>query len=392
MQLTTKQEQGLKIAVERHFFGERFTVISGYAGAGKSTLVKFIIQALNIPEEQVCYACFTGKAAQVLLKKGNKNVCTLHRLLYTSYPLPNGKFRRVPKISLDPYKVIIVDEVSMAPMELMKLLLSHRGIYVICLGDPFQLPPIDEKQDNHLLDHPHIFLDEIMRQAQESEIIRVSMDIREGRPLNIQNGNEVKILPKSELNEGMLLWADQVLCATNATRVSLNNQMRDLLGRCGDPQDGDKVICLRNYWDNIAENEDPLVNGTIGYLQNSYSSFSQVPAYLGGYRFETTCGNFVSDSGALFSDLEIDKKMILTGEKCCNWKVAYTLGKNMKTAHLVPKEFTYGYAITGHKAQGSEWDKVLVVEESFPFAKEEHARWLYTCVTRAADKLVLIKK
>jgi exodeoxyribonuclease-5 len=290
------------------------------------------------------------------------------------------------------YKVIVVDEVSMAPMELMKLLLSHKDIYVICLGDPFQLPPVDKDQDNRLLENPHIFLDEIMRQAQESEIIRVSMAVREGKPLLPQNGEEVKILPKEELNEGMLLWADQVLCATNATRISLNNQMRNLLGRTGAPQDGDKVICLRNYWDDIAINQDPLVNGTIGYLQNSYSSFSQVPAYLGGYRFETTCGNFVSDSGALFPDLEMDKKMILTGEKCCNWKVAYTLGKNMKTAHLVPKEFTYGYAITGHKAQGSEWDKVLVVEEGFPFAREEHARWLYTCVTRAAEKLVLIKK
>lgn len=392
MQLTAKQEQGLKIAVERHFFGEKFTVISGYAGSGKSTLVKHIIEALDIPEEQVCYACFTGKAAQVLLKKGNKNVCTLHRLLYTSYPLPNGKFRRVPKISLEPYRIIVVDEVSMAPMELMKLLLSHKGIYVICLGDPFQLPPVDKNQDNHLLDHPHIFLDEIMRQAQESEIIRVSMDVREGRPLLPQNGEEVKILPKAELNEGMLLWADQVLCATNATRVSLNNQMRELLGRTGEPQDGDKVICLRNYWDNIAANEDPLVNGTIGYLQNSYSSFSQVPMYMGGQRFETTCGNFLSDSGALFTNLEMDKKMILTGEKCCDWKLAYALGKNMRTAHLVPKEFTYGYAITGHKAQGSEWDKVLVIEEGFPFAREEHARWLYTCVTRAAEKLVLIKK
>ena len=129
MQLTEKQEQGLRIATQRHFLGEKFTVISGFAGSGKSTLVKFIIEALEVPEEQVCYACFTGKAAQVLLKKGNKNVCTLHRLLYTSYPLPNGKFRRVPKISLDPYKVIVVDEVSMAPMELMKLLCAQNAYF-----------------------------------------------------------------------------------------------------------------------------------------------------------------------------------------------------------------------------------------------------------------------
>ena len=54
-------------------------------------------------------------------------------------------------------------------------------------------------------------------------------------------------------------------------------------------------------------------------------------------------------------------------------------------------EFTYGYAVTTHKAQGSEWDKVLILEEKFPFEKEEHARWLYTAVTRASEKLVLVR-
>jgi exodeoxyribonuclease-5 len=57
----------------------------------------------------------------------------------------------------------------------------------------------------------------------------------------------------------------------------------------------------------------------------------------------------------------------------------------------VPYEFTYGYAITGHKAQGSQWSKVVVYEEGFPFVKEEHARWLYTCITRAQEKLVLLR-
>ena len=96
MILNTKQEQGLKIAVERYKNHEKFTVIAGYAGAGKSTLVRFIIEALDVPEEEVCYATFTGKAAQVLLKKGNKNVSTLHKLLYKSFPRPDGTFMRIP--------------------------------------------------------------------------------------------------------------------------------------------------------------------------------------------------------------------------------------------------------------------------------------------------------
>ena len=67
MELTAKQEQGLKIAVERYKNKERYTVIAGYAGSGKSTLIKFIISALRVhPEEEVCYVAFTGKAATVL--------------------------------------------------------------------------------------------------------------------------------------------------------------------------------------------------------------------------------------------------------------------------------------------------------------------------------------
>ena len=97
MVLTTKQEEGLKIAVERHRNGERYTTIAGYAGTGKSTLVKFIIEALQVEPSKVCYATYTGKAAQVLAKKGNKNAITLHRLLYDSFPLPAGGFYRKKK-------------------------------------------------------------------------------------------------------------------------------------------------------------------------------------------------------------------------------------------------------------------------------------------------------
>ena len=396
MELNEKQKNGLTLALQRYKNKEKYTVIAGYAGAGKSTLVRFIIEELKtygVKETDVCFACFTGKAAQVLLKKGNKNVITLHKLLYKSIPKESGGFVRIPNPSI-PYKIVVVDEVSMAPKTLMDLLFKH-NVYVICLGDPFQLPPVDKKEDNHLLDAPHIFLDEIMRQAQESEIIQLSMAIRENRPIEVFQGKEVQILNKEELNTGMLTWADQILVATNATRVSINTQMRKLLNFGEKPQDGDKIICLRNYWDCFSDNEEPLVNGTIGILKNSFLTKRYLPNIVksidGLSHIDLIMGDFISDSGMYFHSLEMDKKMIDTGEFSLDWKTVYQLNRNPRTRDIPPLEFTYGYAITCHKAQGSEWDKVLVIEEKFPFDKIEHARWLYTAVTRSSEKLVLVR-
>lgn len=393
MILNKGQEQGLKIAIERHKQGCKFTTIAGYAGTGKSTLVRYIIDALNIEEDRVCHCAFTGKAAEVLKKKGNKNVATLHRLLYEHIPRPAGGFFRKPKPFID-YDVIVVDEVSMAPKSLMELLFKHQ-VYVICLGDPFQLPPIDKDEDNHLLDNPHIFLDEIMRQEEDSEIIQLTMKIRNQEPIDYFNGNEVKIIPYSDLNTGVLQWGDQILTATNAKRQAINNQMRALQGRTGEPVDGDKIICLRNYWDDSSLNGDALINGTIGILQNSFQTWREIPRFVQSNirKFDVLVGDLVvPETNDVYQMTEMDRQMIITGEKCCDWRLSYKLGKlRPKYGEIVPKEFTYAYAITTHKSQGSEWPKVVVLEEKFPFDKIEHARWLYTACTRSSEKLVLVR-
>lgn len=399
MELTLKQQKGLEIAIQRYKDREKYTVISGYAGTGKSTLVRFIIDALSDlgidEEEDVCFACYTGKACQVLMNMGNKNVSTLHKLLYDSIPKPTGGWIRKPKTEID-YSIIIVDEVSMAPKQLMDLLFSHH-VHVICLGDPFQLPPIDKDSDNHLLDNPHIFLDEIMRQAAESEIIQLATKIRNFDNFNASmfGGNEVKIFDQNELSTGMLMWGDQVLVATNATRVKLNQVMRNELGHFNEPENGDKVICLRNYWDDYSDGGNPLVNGTIGYLNNPFPNFVRLPYWFNSFNGQRDIpiiiSEFISETNENYGTFNMDKKLILEGEKSLDWKTIYRLGKSEKTKHLIPYEFTYGYAITCHKAQGSQWNNVVIYEEGFPFAKEEHARWLYTAVTRGINKVVLLR-
>lgn len=398
MELNKKQKEGLELAVTRYINKEKITVIAGYAGTGKSTLVKFIISALEKydvdPEEDVVYTSFTGKATQVLQKKGNKNVKTLHKLLYDFYPRSNGTFFKKP-VDYIGYKIVIVDECSMVPKELFNQLLKY-PVHIICLGDPGQLPPVDKSDDNELLTNPHIFLDEIMRQEEQSEIIQLTMKIRAGEELKTFKGKEVQILEYKDLTSGMLLWADQVICSTNTTRVELNQKIRDLLNKNGNPQDGDKIICLRNYWDIFSNNLSPLVNGTIGYLKNTKELNIPIPKYITNDRLksiDTINCDFASDDNiSIYSNLLIDKKMILENEPTLNFKESFKMSKNEELKDLVPLSFTYAYAITCHKSQGSEWDNVLVIEESFPFDKDEHIKWLYTACTRAAKKLVIIKK
>lgn len=387
MVLTKKQEEGLKIAVERYNNGEPWTCIAGYAGTGKSTLVKFIVAALNLRPDDVCYITFTGKAALVLRDKGCPNAMTAHRLLYQSFPKYDGTFYHKPRRPIPPYKLIIVDEISMLPNEIWQLLLSH-NVHVIALGDPGQLPPIGT--DNGVLEHPHIFLDEIMRQAQESEIIKLTMDIREGKPLQLMNGKEVKIVDKKDVVEGMYLWADQIIVGKNETRRYVNDLMRQYLHGVTDvaPIEGDKVICLRNDWDHPNEAGDVMVNGTIGTIYG----IKKTDTY---WLKPMMTANFIPDGitetdidlnpcDPVFRDVNMDYKLLTTGEPTVNKNNFRRFPKEWR-----PREFDYGYCITCHKAQGSEYNKVLVFEEFL--RGNDHARWLYTAATRAKEKLVIVR-
>ncbi len=381
MILTKKQEEGLNIAVSRYLNHEPYTIISGYAGVGKSTLVTFIIDALNIDRDLVAYVAYTGKASLVLKEKGCPNPTTAHQLLYKAIPKNDGTFYLQKKRPLDKqYKLIVVDEVSMLPQEMWDLLLSHY-IHVIALGDPGQLPPVG--RENNILDHPHIFLDEIMRQAEESEIIRLTMDIRAGKPLQKLNGSEVMIIDKSDMVEGMYNWADQIICGKNETRFAINDQIRKI--RFGVesqmPIIGDKVVCGHNDWELLSMvQSQPLVNGLIGTI-SSIQPMSFIAPYVGQVDL-LQCGLDIDDYD-YYDPIPMDAKKFLQHQDTVT-KENFRYLKNFKI-----KPFEYAYAITCHKSQGSEYNKVLVLEEYL--RGSDHKRWLYTAATRAAQKLVIVR-
>lgn len=384
MVLTNRQEEGLRLAVSRYENQEWGTVISGVAGSGKSTLIRFIIEAIGIDPMRVAYVAPTGKAAQVLRSKGNPEAMTIHRLLYKYFPRKDGTFFRkaIPTYELvDSYDLIVVDEVSMVAKEMWELLLSHH-IYVIASGDPAQLPAITEGTD--VLEHPHVFLDEIMRQAQESEIIRLTMDIRAGKLIKPYRGKEVNIVRKRDFIPDMLNWADQSICALNRTRMLYNNMARKMIfGEVPkEPQEGERCICLKNNWDIPSSKGDALVNGLTGTV----AGISAIEAPFYGKKMRLT---FSPDDGSnsTFDDILVDYKLFTEGKTTVN-RDNFRLFKKLER----PNEMMYSYMITCWKAQGSEWPKVLVIEENFPWEKEEHQRFVYTAATRASEKITLVLK
>ena len=395
IELTKKQQEAVDVVVKRFKQRLKHTIIAGYAGTGKTTCINSIIEALvqdcNIKRNRICVAAYTGKAAQVLINKGYKNVVTLHRLLYDSVLTKEGTYIHKLKQEIE-YSVVIVDEISMVNEKMLKQLIK-KAKYIIGIGDPFQLPPISGQGDI-LLQNPHVFLDEITRQAAQSPIIQLSMKIRNGEPITYTQNDEVQVLKKSELTEGMLLWADQIICATNKVRNKVNTKMRELLNKEGDLDEGEKIICLSNYWDKVSSNQSDyaLTNGVIGTIENVYPSFVQIPYFIGGgQRVYTVNGNFTAETGQKFRDINIDRETMVGNDYGIDGQMLYKLKTHKKYKWIPPLEFTYGYCVTCWKAQGSEWDKVLILEENFPFDKKEHLRFLYTAVTRARKKVVLVK-
>lgn len=382
MILTNGQEKAVKICIERYKNKEPYTVISGYAGTGKTTVVKYIMEALGINEDEVIEATLTGKASLVLRNKGHKNSMTLHKLLYIPKKIPGtDEVEFIPRDILEHHpKLIVVDECSMVSKEIFDLLLSHK-IHIIFLGDNFQLPSISESAN--ILDKPHVVLTEITRQALDSPIIRLSMDIREGKPLVCGGPKEARIMTENKVTERLLLGADICLCGRNETRYKLNKQMRKL--KWGDkyqegPINGDRIICLKNYW-RITDNNDetPLVNGMIGTVSRVHTTETKLLRPKLTARFENETGEIFDKT-----KMNIDYKMLTEHEPRVNndnWRDFYKVQK--------PLLFDYAYCITVHKSQGSQWDKVLIFSEVMG-TREYYYRWLYTAVTRAVEKCVVV--
>ena len=334
----------------------------GWAGTGKSTLAVHLAQSVG----SVVFAAFTGKAALVMRRRGCEGASTIHSLIYKFVDDKQG----TPQFKLDDdsdamdAELIVIDEVSMVGQQLAEDLLSF-GTKILVLGDPFQLPPINDT-GYFTQAEPDFMLTEIHRQAADNPIVRLSMDIRENGRLDYGEFGESKVVRKRDVDRDQVLLADQILCGTNATRISYNDRVRELKNLPPqEPVVGDKLICLRN------NHQKQLLNGQLWIAEDVvYKGLGVLDMVLNP-----------DDAGD-----RTNRANITTHEKFFHGKEA-ELGWGERKKF---DEFYFGYALTVHKAQGSQWDNVYLFDESWAF-REDRARHLYTAVTRAAERITVVR-
>jgi ATP-dependent exoDNAse (exonuclease V) alpha subunit len=363
-----------------------YMTLGGFAGTGKTTLIAYLRKALREHDETatVAFCAYTGKAARVLQEKLREQrvarrgdlVSTIHSLIYTTEDAPGGTPRWIRKDSID-RDLIIVDEASMVDESIWRDLLSF-NVPVLAVGDHGQLPPVGS--NFNLMANPTLRLERIWRQAVDSPIIEVATLARQNGQIPVKEfGSGVRKLDRSlpetgqDVQQMLEGWNPDlmILCGYNATRVNLNRTIRGLRDMSSpEPQPGDRVVCLRN---NRAKR---VYNGVLGRIA------SLKPAD--------------GSEGARWYEAEIE----LEGEDYLySGHILREQFGARETVRDVPPApdgergdlWDFGYALTVHKAQGSQAERVLVFEERFPRSTDDDwRRWLYTAVTRAVNELTIV--
>jgi exodeoxyribonuclease-5 len=386
MELNKQQKQAVKMVFDwLKSMKNPYITIGGYAGTGKTTITSYIRQLIHKvrPKAKIAFCAFTGKAATVLdatLKYhkafySQDSVSTIHSLIYAPIVGKKGEITGWKKKEELKYNMIIVDEASMVSRELWEDLLSFK-LPILAIGDHGQLSPIGSSFS--LMKTPDFKLTEIHRQAKGNPIIEVSILAREEGKIPIKDfGMGVKKLDRYDATSGQDVeemiygYSDDLMILTgyNHTRIKLNTTVRNFRDlESGEPVNGDKVICLKNNWNK------GIYNGMMGTVSKAKKMNGSL---IGSSVYEA---EIVLDDGSVYSG------MISADQFNSNNKPFDNKDYDKSLDY-----FDFGYALTVHKAQGSQANKVLLFEErNKHMDDEEWSRWLYTGVTRAEEYLTVV--
>lgn len=419
--------------------------LGGFAGSGKTSILPFIIESLGLSPQDVAYGAPTGKAAKVMSGKLKGfglpvSASTIHSMIY----IPNRemiaslledkeaitkqmtdakaaaqvfskegndaavarqkevisekaeKVAEIDKKLKDLYKknsgpsfsfnsnsqlktkkLVVIDEASMVGQTMADDLKSV-AVPILAIGDPGQLPPVGDTPGLCVGD-PDFFLSEIHRQARDNPIIRLSQIVREGgllKPSHSSGCGLVDIIRRRDDSATYDLDREaQVLVGTNRNRWKITKKLRTALGYVDNgPYEGEPLIVCRN-----SKRFPELVNGTFVECMETIDMEDGDAFFNLSVKVPET-GNIITADvcQGLFEETFLRKP----GAATCDKDDAYR-------AKIRYEHMDFGHAITVHKSQGSQWEDVIVHDESGVF-RDAAEKWLYTAVTRAAHRLTVV--
>lgn len=397
-------------------------VVTGYAGTGKTTMIRIIYDYFcpesdedddryddddfRRPPKSVTILAPTGKAALRVSEATGIKARTIHSWLYTPVEDPvTGVMTYVPKhwelFAERQGAVVIIDEASMVSKKMWEdivVIARAKELRLVILGDPFQLPPVQGKEDGYfnLLDLQtdcRVNMEQIVRQALDNPIIRASMHIREGET---QKGLKLlTYVPAFDFQQMAMKTYEQhgvIICHTNQQRHDNNVMLRQLYGKADffiEPKE--PLLITRNNYD-LARFNGEIVQfdcwirvPTKKEMIVAYDRYAKKDALVtyGHARIEGQSAILSLEEVFGVTGLGIDVNAI---DKSSGIYYANHVDKS----YIQPPYLhaNLGYSLTCHKSQGSEWKYVLIQPGKYMrFKSEEDRRWLYTAVTRAKEEV-----
>ena len=352
---------------------------SGAAGTGKTTVIRAFIEELGLQRYIAC--AFVGKAVTVLSRQGLP-ASTIHSLIYHVSWIPVMDEKGLPVLNKDgnpkmkvvfslknelpgDLQLIIVDEATMVNDDLAEDILSF-GIKTVFIGDNNQLPPVFGVSSVML--NPDFWLTKIMRQAENNPIIYLSQRVLKDLPLQYGIYGKSRVVPSVTLDETYTRY-DAIIAGKNKVRDDINEYIRyNIKGVTSRlPVIGDKLICRQNDWDRSIEGNIYLTTGMTGIVTDIHRS-------LGGNKYMSI--DFLPEiSDEEFFNLLLDTQYI---------RMNYEDRRNYGFSRY--EKFEYGYCVTCHACQGSQFDNVLFINQWFHDA-DLTKKIQYTAITRAIESI-----
>ena len=419
-------------------------LLRGYAGTGKTSMVSALVRALEGLKQPCILLAPTGRAAKVLSKYSSHTAYTIHKYIYRqnqlgveAFSLSDNKHRNT---------LFIVDEASMLSGardnatfgsgclmdDLVKYVYQGEGCSLLLLGDDAQLPPVGSTTSpalnaDYLSTSFHLSLftfqlSQVARQALDSGILREATRIRNGgEPVLQTNTTDVISLAGTDITEQLEhSWRDvggeETLIITRSNKLTnmYNQGVRArILWKEDELSNGDRVMVSKNnyFWTQEYKDLEFLANGDMLEIRRLHNQHEMY-----GFHFAQ------ASLRAMDYDWEIDALVWLDTLTTDTPEANYALQQELfaRIAEDYPEihnkkelvkriyespyynalQIRFAYAVTCHKAQGGQWKHVYIdtagigqdsERMSNPQERKEYLRWLYTAVTRATEKIFLLR-